>query len=182
MRTSHLILIFMLTFSAVTAGPLQSSGTKKSFRASDHASLDAIITALYETVSGDAGEKKDWSRLRSLFAPDARLMPVVWKGEEQFSLRTLSVDEYVRLASKYFVARSFYEREIARRVETFGSMAHVFSTYEAFESRGSSIPVKRGINSIQLYFDGTRWWILSIIWDDERECMPIPPEYLISEE
>lgn len=182
MRISHLILVFSFTCSAVLAGPLQGSGTKKSFRASDYASLDAIITALYESVSGDAGEKNDWQRLRSLFDPHARLMPVVWEGEEQFSLRTLSVDEYVRLASKYFEARSFYEREIARRVDTFGSMAHVLSTYEAFESRGSSIPVKRGINSIQLYFDGTRWWILSILWDDERESMPIPPEYLFSQE
>ena len=182
MRIFHLTLMFIFTFSAATAGPLQSSGTKKSFRASDYASLDAIITALYEAVSGDAGEKEDWDRLRSLFAPDARLMPIVWKGEERFSLRTLSVDEYVRLASRYFQARSFYEREVARRVETFGSMAHVFSTYEAFESRSSSIPLKRGINSIQLYYDGTRWWILSILWDDERESMPIPPEYLMPQE
>jgi hypothetical protein len=181
MRISRLLLIFLFSFGVVTAGPLQGSGTKKSFRASDAASINAIISALYDAVSGAAGEKKDWNRLRALFAPDARLMPIVWEGGDRFSLRTLSVDEYVGHAAAYFETRSFYEQEIARRVQSFGSMAHVFSTYAAFETKSSPVPIKRGINSIQLYFDGTRWWILSILWDDERESSPIPPEYLSSD-
>lgn len=175
-----ILLVLLTTFTAAAAP--QGNGPKRSFRASDGASIDAIVSALYESVSATAGEEKDWSRLRGLFAPGARLMPVVWDGGDRFSLRTLSVEDYIRHATSYFRAHSFYEREIVRRVDRFGSMAQVFSTYEAFDSRDTPVPVKRGINSIQMHHDGERWWIVSVLWDEERSGSPIPQEYLLPRE
>ena len=41
----------------------------------DVASIDAIMKAVYDVISGDAGKLRDWDRFRSLFHKDARLIP-----------------------------------------------------------------------------------------------------------
>ena len=74
----------------------------------------------------------------------------------------------------------FFEREIARRTERFGSVLHVFSTYESRRAASDAAPFARGINSIQLVNDGTRWWVVTILWDSERKDNPIPAAYLRS--
>ncbi|MCB2204050.1 hypothetical protein KQI65_04820 [bacterium] len=173
-----LFLILLFHAPATSAHTQRPDGGKRSFRASDHSSIDAIVRALYASVSGRAGEKDDWDRLRALFTQSARLQPVVWKGKDDVQLRTVSVDDYIRSATKYFESGSFHEREIGRRVERFGHIAHVFSTYESFEHAEDPLPFARGINSIQLYHDGSRWWILSVLWDEEREGSSIPDHYL----
>jgi hypothetical protein len=88
------------------------------------------------------------------------------------------VEEYITFASKYFETNSFFEREIGRKVERFGNMAQVFSTYESVHNLLDPVPFKRGINSIQLFYDGDRWWIVSILWDEERVNNPILEKYL----
>lgn len=158
--------------------PTELGGGRKSFRASDGASIDAIITAMYACISGPAGAERDWKRFRSLFIPEARLEAVIWRGEGNISLRVFSVEEYIRTAGEYLRKNSFYEREIARRSDEFGAIAQVFSTYEAFAATDSPVPLKRGINSVQLFHDGQRWWIVSILWNDEREETRIPAEYM----
>ena len=92
-------------------------------------------------------------------------------------LRTLSVEQYIRFATQFFTTRSFHEREVGRRVEQFGHIAHVFSTYESYVEAQDPVPFARGINSIQLFYDGSRWWILSVLWDEEREGSTIPERY-----
>lgn len=176
--------LFLLTILTVSlsipafASPGAQSGDRKSFRASDGASIDAIVDALYTCVSGSAGATRDWKRFRALFIPEARLEAVIWRGTGNFSLRVLSIEEYIKSAGEYFKVNGFHEREIATKVDRFGSIAQVFSTYEAFASVDAPVPLKRGINSIQLFHDGNRWWITSIMWDDEREGLMIPSEYL----
>ena len=153
-------------------------GDGKSFRASDGASIDAILTALYGCISGPAGQERDWKRFRALFINEARLEAVIWRGEGNLTLRTFTVEEYIRTAGTYLREHGFFEKEIARKVDRFGAIAQVFSTYEAFDAAGAAVPLKRGINSVQLYHDGDRWWIVSILWDDERAGLHIPEEYL----
>ncbi|MBE0644621.1 MAG: hypothetical protein IH600_11125 [Bacteroidetes bacterium] len=171
-----LLLVFAFIPQAFCSSDMQS-GDRKSFRASDGASIDAIIGALYACVSGPAGPR-DWKRFQALFIPDARLEAVIWRGEGDLSLRVFSVEEYTRRAGEYFKTNGFYEKEIARKVDTFGSIAQVFSTYEGFASVDAPVPLKRGINSMQLFNDGNRWWIVSILWEDERQGVSIPSEYL----
>ena len=158
------------------AAPRTQGG--KSFRAADGASIDAMLTALYACISVPAGVERDWKRFRALFVPEARLEAVIWRGEGQLSLRVFTVDEYIRTAGNYLKTNGFFEKEIARKTDRFGSIAQVFSTYEAFDAAGSSVPLKRGINSVQLFHDGSRWWIVSVLWDDERPGVAIPEEYL----
>lgn len=174
----RLFLVFLFALGAVTLSAT-SSDQRRSFRGGDGTSIDAIVTALYASVSGEAGAKRDWARMRDLFVRDARLMPVIWRGEEKSELRQVTVEEYIAFATTFFQSNSFHEREIGRQVHRFGNMAQVFSTYESYHSQLDPVPFTRGINSIQLFYDGSRWWIVSVLWDEERDGMPIPGEYLV---
>lgn len=145
----------------------------------DVATVEAIVAATYASISGPAGERRDWDRFRSLFHPElGRLAPVSVAEDGSATVRGSTPAEYARRSQPYFDANAFYEREIAARVERFGHVAHVFSTYESVRSPEDAEPFQRGINSFQLAFDGRRWSILSITWDAEREGQEIPAEYL----
>jgi hypothetical protein len=143
----------------------------------DTESIDAIITALYEVISGPAGDR-DWDRLRSLFLPGARLVPSGDRPNGQSGLKVQTVEEFIADAREFMAANSFFEREISRRVDRFGSIAQAFSTYESRWDAADPAPFIRGINSIQLVFTEGRWWVVTIFWDNESADHPIPDEYL----
>lgn len=146
----------------------------------DVASQDAILAALYDVISGPAGQRRDWNRMRSLFAPSARLIPAVYRPDSAGALRVWDVEQYIALAGPRLEASGFFEKEIARRTERYGGVTHVFSTYESRRTSADPKPFDRGINSIQLFFDGRRWWIVTIFWEGERPVNPIPAKYLKS--
>ncbi len=147
----------------------------------DVASLDAILAALYGVISGPAGQKRDWDRMRSLFVPGARLIPSVKLPDGPLVTRVLDVEGYIERSRKTLEEQGFFEQEISRRTETFGAVTHVFSTYEG-RRKAEDKPFVRGINSIQLFNDGTRWWIVTVYWDSERPGQTIPEKYLPSGE
>ena len=142
--------------------------------------MDAIVAALYDVISGPAGQKRNWDRFRSLFAPGARLIPTGRRPTGEFVSRSLTPEDYVQRNSALMEKSGFFEREISRRTEKFGSFAHLFSTYESRHARDEEKPFARGINSIQLMNDGKRWWIVTIFWQGEDEKNPLPAEYLRS--
>ena len=145
----------------------------------DVASVDAILKALYDVISGAAGQKRDWNRMRSLFVPHARLMPAVQRPTGGAGVAVLSVDDYVTRAGPGLETNGFFEREIHRTVEQYGNILHAFSTYESRRTADlNEKPFARGINSIQLLKDGDRWWVVSIFWDSERAGNEIPAKYL----
>jgi heme-degrading monooxygenase HmoA len=147
-------------------------------RADDVKSMDAIVAAVYDVISGPAGQKRDWDRMRSLFVPGARLIPAVASPTGGATARVLDVDAYIQRSGPVLERDGFFEHEIARKTEAFGNIAHVFSTYESKHKRSDPAPFARGINSIQLLKDGGRWWIVTIYWDSEKPEKPIPAEYL----
>ena len=165
------------------AGALKSNFTPRTLNVpanpADVASIDAIITAAYDSISGPAGQKRDWARERSLFYPGARLIPTA-KPDESNNLapEMLDVDGFIARVEPYFAEHGFYEKEIARRTEQFGQLAHVWSTYESRHNSDDPKPFMRGINSIQLFYDGSRWWIVTIYWQQESPEHPIPDRYL----
>ena len=147
----------------------------------DVATIDSIITAAYDAISGPAGKKRDWDRERSLYIPGARLIPTAMKaGTENMDLapHILDIEGFIARVEPFFEESGFYEKEIARRTEQFGQMAHVWSTYESCHNEDDPEPFMRGINSIQLFNDGKRWWIVSIYWQQENARVPIPEKYL----
>jgi hypothetical protein len=147
-------------------------------RPEDVASVDAIIAALYDVISGPRGQDRDWNRFRSLFADGARLIVAAPSPQGRVPSRSMTVEEYVISADPFLKRDGFWEREIARRIDRYGNVTHVFSTYESRVSSADSPPFSRGINSIQLVTDGARWWVVTILWDFERPGNPIPAEYL----
>jgi hypothetical protein len=149
-------------------------------RAADVQSVDGIVAALYDVISGAAGKPRDWDRMRSLFAPEGRLMAAVARPDGSVVLRTMSVEDYIGRNSKAFATMGFFEKEAARTSETFGQIVHVFSTYESRHAPDEAKPFQRGINSIQLYHDGKRWWIVNLLWRAEDERLPLPDRYLKS--
>lgn len=143
----------------------------------DTESVDAIITALYETISGPAGQERQWDRFRSLLAPGAQLIPIAVTPDTTYAAFR-SAEDYIKMANPYFLKNGFFEVEIARKSEQFGTILHAFSTYESRNKADDPEPFARGINSIQLMHDGDRWWIINIMWDSERPGLTIPDTYL----
>ena len=147
----------------------------------DVESIDAIIAAAYDGISGPAGKKRDWERERSLFLSGARLIPTAPEpGRDDVDLapQILDIEGYIARVEAYFEQDGFYEKEIARHVEEFGQIAHVWSVYESRHDPNDPEPFMRGINSIQLFDDGSRWWIVTIYWQHESAEHPIPKKYL----
>jgi hypothetical protein len=144
-------------------------------------SIDALITAAYDVISGPAGKARDWERERDLFFPGARLIPtatVPGRNDVDLAPLVLDVDGYIERVEPIFAKSGFYETEVARRVEQFGQIAHVWSTYESRHNESDPAPFMRGINSLQLFHDGSRWWIVNIYWQHESAAHPIPEKYL----
>ena len=146
--------------------------------AKDVASADAIVAALYDAISGPAGQKRNWDRFRSLFAPGARLIPAGVGPDKKGRIRTMSPDEYASTSGPRLEQSGFFEREISRTGESFGTVTHAFSTYESRRLATDEKPFARGINSIQLFNDGARWWVVTIYWDSERPGNEIPARFL----
>lgn len=134
-------------------------------RTSDVATVDAILRAMYDVISGPAGQPRDWDRFRSLYHPGARLIPVV-SGENP-AARLLSVEDYIRRVEPIFASEDFWERETGREVTEFGRVAHVLSHYESLRDP-EGVPLDRGSNSVQLFYDGARWWIVNVMWNTAR--------------
>jgi hypothetical protein len=161
----------------------------------DVASIDAIIAAAYDVISGPAGQERDWNRERSLFIPGARLIPTAAKpgvtseskpdghfgqitSESKIAPQILDVEAYIARSRGYLEKDGFFEKEIARRTEQFGHIAHVWSTYESRHQMDDPQPFMRGINSIQLVYKEGRWWIVTIYWQHESPDNLIPGKYL----
>lgn len=149
--------------------------------AEDVASLDAILAALYEVISGDQNEVRDWDRFQYLFVPEARLIPSGPGNTGRIGYRIWSPQEYIDFAGRRLEEMGFFEKELHREVAEYGSLVHVFSTYESFRSATDTEPFSRGINSIQLLNDGQRWWIMQIYWRSESTDLPLPKAYLPQE-
>ena len=158
------------------AGAEATSAAAPVANAKDVQSLDAIIAAIYDVISGPPGAR-DWDRFNSLFAKDARLIAVRVPKEGTPNLAVMTPADYAERAGKYFLAHGFFEHELSRKTDSFGAMTHIYTTYESRESKDGK-PIDRGINSMEFFYDGQRWWCVQIYWDAERPGNPIPEKYL----
>jgi hypothetical protein len=145
-------------------------------RPEDIATIDGMIKAYYEVVTGPAGTPRDWARDRTLYIKDLRFVQVDVGKDGKLDPRITDHQQYVDSADG-MTKTGFFEKEIHRVTERFGPIAHVWSTYESRRTETGPI-IMRGINSIELFWDGKRWWIANAIWTDETKDNPIPKEYL----
>jgi hypothetical protein len=145
-------------------------------RPADVSSPDAIIKAMYETISGPAGPR-NWYRERSLYVEGARLIPIGKRINKDGGLEIMSIEEWIEDAKAFLEENDFYETEIMRKMHCYGNIIQAFSTYESRNDPDSK-PIARGINSIQLLKKDGRWWIVTVMWDNESKDNPIPEEFL----
>jgi hypothetical protein len=189
------VLLFVLVF-AVTSATAQSQTQSQSSQAqsqapqvpatpvappaakpADVASPDAILAATYDVISGPAG-KRDWDRFRFLFVPGARLIAVQKGKDGNLGARVFTPDDYITRGGPYLEKNGFFEREASRHADRYGNIMQVFSTYESRHDGKDAEPFARGINSFQLFFDGARWWVVTIFWQEETPDTPLPKEFL----
>ena len=142
----------------------------------DVSTIDGMIEAWYDVISGPAGKPREWARDRTLYIKDLRFVDVGWSKDGTPNPRIVDHQAYVD-SSDGMAQRGFFEKEIHRVSQRFGPIAHVWSTYESRQTENGPI-IARGINSIELFWDGKRWWIANGIWTDETKENPIPKEYL----
>jgi hypothetical protein len=166
--------------SAAPAARATQVATVPAANPADVSSVDAILAATYDVISGPPTKKRDWDRFRSLFVPGARLIPAdrAKDGTGLFQVDVITPEEYAKLADPYFSKNGFAEREIFRKSERYGNIMQIFSTYESRHDASDAKPFARGINSFQLLYDGKRWWVVTIYWQEEDADNPLPKEFL----
>lgn len=152
--------------------PAELSAKVPAPKVDDVKSIDAILHAAYDSISGPAGPR-DWNRFRSLFLPQARFTQVGKGPDGATFIVSWSEDEFIRDAGLVFAKEPFYENAIVNQPQSYGGMTQVLSSYESHRAVGDK-PFERGVNSFQLLNDGKRWWIVSIFWDSERPDNPLP--------
>ncbi|MEQ8244601.1 hypothetical protein [Fulvivirga sp.] len=170
-------LILLLTLSAFIAATADAQTGDQKYLPKVK-SLDSTLYNLYAVISGEKGEKRDWDLFKYLFHADAQLIPSGKNQEGVIGARYMSPDGYVTSSGKWLEENGFFEKEIYRKVDTFGNITQVFSTYESYRSEKDEKPFARGINSIQLMHDGSRYWIINIYWMAETAEHPLPEKYL----
>jgi hypothetical protein len=141
-------------------------------------STKAIIDAMYESISGPAGQPRDWDRLRSLCLDEGYSIRTGKLEDGTLACKVMRTEEYIRQMEPWLLANGFFEIEVHRIEERFGNISHVFSTYESRRNANDPEPFMRGINSIQLFYDGKRWWVMNVMWQHESPEYPLPAKYL----
>ena len=181
MIRSTLRLSMAVGLALILLAPAEATGqaeTTPAPRPEDVASVDAIVAATYDVISGPAGQERDWDRFRSLFIPGARLIPSGKRPDGTSVHQVLTVEDFVTRAGQSFVQSGFFEREIGRIQEQYGNIVHLMSAYDSKRSASDATPFARGINSFQLLNDGKRWWVVTIFWQGETPDTPIPSRFL----
>ena len=140
----------------------------------DPTDIGAVVDAMYAMISGPAGPR-DWTMQAQVFHPQSRQIRTWLDADRRPQMKIMGQADYQADVEPFFAANPFYEVEIARRIDEFGNMAHVWSAYEARTAPDDATPERRGVNSIQLFREADgRWWIMSMIWDNERPGLALP--------
>ncbi|MEQ1588410.1 MAG: hypothetical protein ABL895_21170 [Cyclobacteriaceae bacterium] len=167
MKLFSIVLMVLLSDSAF--------GQSKDY-SKDTRSIESTVQVLYEVISGEPGSTRDWDRFRNLFKPEARLIPTRKDDQGNLTIKAMTPDEYIQLFSSR-ISTGFFERELSRKIEEYGSVVHVFSTYETKEKKEGPV-TNRGINSIQLFKDKDRYYVVNIFWCAESMGFELPKKYL----
>jgi len=177
-------LITAFALAAIVTAPVSSLSAQQHVevptqapRAQDVSSLDGIMKAFYEVISGPAGQPRDWARDRTLYVPEIRFVETSADRSGKTTAHVMTHQEFVDAADAGMVKNGFFESEIHRVTKTFGNITQILSSYE-MRAKADGPVFGRGVNSLQVYWDGKRYWVASVMWDDERNGNPIPAELL----
>jgi hypothetical protein len=157
-------MIALAALLAAAAAPAHASSA-------DLAGIDQAIRAVYDVISGPPGQKRDFDKMRTLFAPGATLKAIGPKG-----LRGGTLEDYISRNAAILEKEGFTERELGRRTEIWGGLATAWSAYDGRTVSGSFH--ERGINSFQLVKVGGKWLVASILWQEETPANALPADLI----
>ncbi|WP_445666233.1 nuclear transport factor 2 family protein [Fodinibius sp. AD559] len=163
-----LLIIFLFTLSSISYGQEPNSD--------DVGSIDNVIEAIYDVISGPAGER-DWERFSSLFKDGASMGAMTQSEDGELRFVSMTPKEYKQRNAEYFKKNGFWEEEIGREIFQFGEIATVQTSFKIKSAKDGDV-TRRGVNSVQLVYDQDRWWITNITWNSEREDNKIPEQLL----
>jgi len=170
---------FIFLFVAILFTSKGFSQNRDADSGEDLGTVNGIIHTLYDVISGPVGEERDWNLFRSLFAQDARMYIAVTDKDSGSVLKSITPEEYAERNKTRLADMGFNEEELYRVINTYGAGTQIFSTYEShFTNKDGVQEITKGINNIQLYFDGERYFIVSIFWDANAKNIEVPDRYL----
>lgn len=135
--------------------------------------IDGTINEVLKIVSGEKGATRNWEAFRFLFTPNAQITVLRHEKNNKNVPVTYSLEEFVRLGMRFYENDGFIEYELTKTIDEYNGIAHAFQSYYAKELDVE----EQGINSYQLVHDGKRWWIVSLLWTNNRNGVPLPEEY-----
>ena len=169
--------IKLLTFT-ITLFFVFTINAQKTDYSNDTKSVQNILDAYYDCISGPIGEKRDFNRFKNLFHPSVKFTFSYWNKEEtKASVMVFNNAEDFIKKLDYLDKKGFYEYEISNKIDEFSAITQVFSTY-TYRVEDKSTEPKTGITSYQLFYDGERYWIMSMLWNIESKSYKIPKKYL----
>ena len=130
----------------------------------DDPAIARVLEQLYSVISFEEGEEPAWLGLQTIFSTQARITRITPEGTDYMSPETFL--QMTRSMLELGAYTSFYEFEVSRRVDQFGSMAQVWSWYETRRNKAARDALGRGVNSIQLIREGEQWRVLGLLWDE----------------
>jgi hypothetical protein len=170
------LALFILSLSL---GLSVFSQTNDDDTANNLTTVDGIIHTLYDVISGPSGQQRDWAAFRNLFAENARMYIAVTGEDSGTVLQSITPEEYTERNQTRLSDIGFNENELYRITNTYGAGTQVFSTYEShYTNKNGEEDITKGINDIQLFFDGDRYFIVSIFWDANAKNIEVPDRYL----
>jgi hypothetical protein len=165
----------LTVLAALMAAPLMAQQMPPALPA-DVGTIEGIVAAFYDVISGKPGAPRQWRRDSTLYMPGAMFVSMDLRAGTPVAT-IMTPEEFRRATDGPFVRNGFFEVEIGSSIERFGNVAQVRSVYET--RRMAEGPVTgRGVNYLTLYWDGVRWWITGAVWDDERPDNPLPPAWV----
>ena len=169
------ITLRLLATMLLTSSIIQAQSQSNSKPSQDLTSPEAIVAAFFASGSGPAGPR-DFARMRSLFAPGARMITIRRPQNGPAEPRSRSLEEYIEESKQYLAANANFESIKKVWLEQYANLAHVFCSFEARKAPNEDV-FYRGVGSFQLMWDGSRWWILTAYWQGERPGEPLPARY-----
>ena len=180
-RSALTILIFTCSVGAQSSNSIGATKPAEVLpieaRSADVDTLDGIVKAYHETGSSPSGQPRQWARDRTLFIPGIRIVIIADDQSGKRLLRQFTHEQYVDFAERNGGNASFYEREVHRITYRYGDWAHIISTSEARRKPDGPV-IGHGIDMLELFWDGKRWWIANNTITTERANAPLPKEFL----
>jgi len=142
----------------------------------DQVDFREMTAALYRVVSA-APAVRDWQAVRPFYHPEARLVRTGVDADGTPFVRVFTLDAYIENIRQLLDGETrFSEVEIAQESVVFGNVARLTSVYEFTWQSPQATRRGRGVNFFTLVREAGQWRVMSIVWDNERPGLSLPPE------